>query len=250
MQLYVLYGGDIICTDASQLNDGKGAKDSVELANPVFLIQHPKGTLVWDSGLSDNLIQMKEGIDAWIFHLEMKQTLLSQMEVIGIPPKEIDYFAFSHTHNDHTGNAHYFKRATLIMQQEEYESAFNTEKKPFNYSDYQVLATSKNILLKGDYDLFGDGKVRFIATPGHTDGHQSLLLDLPETGKIIISGDIAYYEENYRNKGIPTFNANREASLKSIEKIERLTLEEDVQLWIQHDKDQFRKLKKSPEYYS
>lgn len=249
IKLYVLYAGDIICNDVSQLNDGSSQEEEIALANPIFLIQHPKGWLMWDSGLSDELISQTEGVEAWIFHLNMNKTVMSQFEEIGIHPNDVDYFAFSHIHNDHTGNANYFKSATLIMQEKEYDIAFHPDKKPFNYDDYKELEDSDVIKLNGDYDLFGDGTIQFISTPGHTAGHQSLLLKLEETGSILISGDIAYYEENYQNKGIPTFNTDKKESLASLEKVKQLVEKENAQLWIQHDAAHFETLKLSPNYY-
>lgn len=249
MKLYVLYAGDIICRDVSQLNEGTEKKGEITLANPIFLIQHPKGWVLWDTGLSDKLVHEKEGVEAWIFHLSMSKTVISQLKTIGITPKDIDYLAFSHIHNDHTGNAHYFESSTIIMQEKEYDIAFNEDKKPFNYSDYEALKKAKTIKLNGDYDLFGDEKIQFISTPGHTPGHQSLLIELEETGPIIISGDISYYEENYQNNGIPTFNTNKSESIDSIKKIRQLLIEKNAQLWIQHDKDRFDTLKRIPNYY-
>ena len=249
MKLYVLYGGDIICRDISMLNSGLEVNGEKELANPVFLIRHPKGDLVWDSGLPDELLGKPEGVEAWIFHLSMKKTLLSQFKKIGVNPAEIDYFAFSHVHNDHTGNARYFKSSTLIMQEKEYEAAFHAEKEPYNYNDYRELKNAAVMKLRGDHDLFGDGRIRFISTPGHTPGHQSLLLELDETGPVIISGDISYYQENLDQKGVPGFNYSHEESLKSVDKILALQDKLHAQLWIQHDADRFRILKHAPLYY-
>lgn len=249
IKLYVLYAGSMICTDASQLNDALRQPENVELANPIFLIMHPKGNVMWDTGLSDQLADKKEGLVNWIFHLYMHKTVKEQLAEIGIGLTDIHYLAFSHMHIDHTGNANYFKSATLLMQETEYDEAFDTSKKPYNYSDYQDLKDSKCIKLKGDYDLFGDGTIQFIATPGHTRGHQSLLLRLPNTGPVIISGDITYYHDSYQNNGIPTFNADREESIKSLEKIKKLVDEQHAQLWIQHDKTMFDSLKLSPSYY-
>lgn len=249
IKLYVLYAGDIICRDVSQLNAGFPEKGEIELANPIFLIQHPRGCLLWDAGLSDELVKQPDGIEAWIFHLKMKKTVLEQLNEIGLQPDDINYFAFSHIHNDHTGNAGYFAAATLIMQEKEYDLAFEQEKKPFNYNDYRALENSEVIKLNGDHDLFGDGTIRFIATPGHTAGHQSLLLKLEKTGYILISGDISYYAENYRQQGIPTFNTSKTDSLASLEKVKKLVKTYDAQLWIQHDKAHFESLKLLPEYY-
>lgn len=249
IKLYVLYAGDILCKDHSQLHEGLADNGEKTLANPIFLIHHPKGWIMWDAGLSDNLVKHEKGIEAWIFHLTMKKTVMEQFREIGIHPGEVNYFAFSHIHNDHTGNANYFSAATLIMQEKEFDIAFNPANRPHNYDDYKELEKAKVIKLNGDYDLFGDTTVQFIATPGHTAGHQSLLVKLKETGTVIISGDIAYYEENYEKQGIPTFNADKEQSLLSIQKIKRMVEKEKAQLWIQHDPERFESLKKSPEFY-
>lgn len=249
IKLYVFNGGDIICRDIAQLNSTLSTTGEKELANPVYLIHHPKGLLFWDSGLSDDLIHQKEGVEPWIFHLSLKKTLLSQLEEIGVQPADIDYFAFSHVHLDHTGNANYFKTSTLIMQEKEYNIAFNKDNKPFNYSDYQDLESSEAIKLNGDYDLFGDGSVQFISTPGHTPGHQSLLVNLKETGPILISGDICYYQESFQQKGVAKFNSSYKESLSSIEKIRTLMEHTKAQLWVQHDKDQYDSLKHSPLFY-
>lgn len=231
------------------LNAGMETSGEIALANPIFLIEHPKGRVLWDSGIPDALIHVPEGVEAWIFHLKMRKTVLGQLAELGIQPSDIDYFALSHVHNDHTGNAQYFKESTLVMQDKEYDLAFNTMPRPYNYADYEMLQHSKVLKLTGDHDLFGDGLVQFIATPGHTPGHQSLCVKLEQMGTIIISGDISYYEENFRNKGIPTYNSNHAQSLESIQKIERWVYEHQAQLWIQHDKDQFEKLRLSPSFY-
>lgn len=249
MKLYVLYGGDIICRDVAQLNSGMEHGGEMALANPIFLIEHPQGRVLWDSGLPDGLIDTSEGVEAWIFHLKMQQTVLGQLAELSLQASDIDYFALSHVHNDHTGNAHYFKASTLVMQEKEYEVAFHSEKRPYNYGDYELLKDSKVLMLRGDHDLFGDGLVQFISTPGHTPGHQSLCVKLEQTGTVIISGDISYYEENFRNKGVPTYNTDYAQSLASIAKIEHWVQSHEAQLWIQHDKDRFEKLRLSPEYY-
>ena len=249
IKLYVLYAGSMVCTDASQLNDNLTQPESVPLANPIFLIEHPKGYLLWDTGLSDELIHEEEEVKNWIFQLRMHKTVKEQLDEIGVKPADIDYLAFSHMHIDHTGNASYFKSATVVMQENEYNVAFDRTNKPYNYADYEVLKDSKVIKIKGDYDLFGDGSVQLIATPGHTVGHQSLLVQLEETGPVIISGDITYYQESYLSNGLPTFNVNRAQSKASLEKIKKLVEEQKAQLWIQHDQAQFDSLKLSPEYY-
>jgi N-acyl homoserine lactone hydrolase len=249
VKLYVLDGGDIICRDNSQLNKNMPSKSEVALANPIFLIHHPKGTVLWDAGLPDALVSQKNGVEAWIFHLSLKKTLISQLTDIGFSPERIDYFAFSHTHVDHTGNANYFKNSILVMQKLEFAIAFDEHKKPYNYDDYKELKNCRKLLLDGDQDLFGDGTVRFIFTPGHTPGHQSLIVTLKETGPVIISGDVSYYTKHYKSRAVPVFNVNAKDSLTSIEKLSSLQKELHAQLWIQHDKQNYQSLKHSPLFY-
>lgn len=249
IKLYVLYGGDIICRDSSWLNKGLELEGEIALANPVFLIHHPKGRILWDSGLPDKLFDVPQGIEPWIFHLSMKKRLIDQLADLGLKPKDIDYFALSHTHVDHTGNARYFASSTLIIQEKEYTLAFESENKLSNYADIEPLKSSKVIKLNGDYDFFGDGTVLFISTPGHTAGHQSILLRLSNTGNIVISGDVTYYKKSYLQMGIPTFNHDEANSLSSIHKLQKLVKDENAQLWIQHDKEQFSTLRLSPEFY-
>lgn len=249
MKLHVLYAGDIVCNDSSQLNPALPIGEPIELANPIFLIQHPKGWVLWDTGLPDAFLHESEGVDAWIFHLRMKRTVIEQFEEIGIHPSDVQYLAFSHMHNDHTGNAQYFPSATLIMQEKEYDIAFHPDRKPANYNDYKALEHSSVIKLNGDCDVFGDGAIQFISTPGHTAGHQSLLLHLEETGYVLITGDISYYEEHYQQKGVPVFNTDPVQSIQSIEKVQRLVEQTQAKLWIQHDKALFDTLRKSPQYY-
>lgn len=249
IKLYVLYGGDIICRDATWLNKDLELKGEVALANPVFLIHHPKGRILWDTGLSDKLIDKSHGIESWIFHLNMKKRLIDQLSELELSPQEIDYLAFSHTHLDHTGNAGYFASSTLIMQEKEYALSFESENKLSNYEDIEPLKNSKTLKLNGDFDLFGDGSIVFISTPGHTVGHQSLLLRLSNTGTIVISGDVTYYEESFLQMGVPKFNHDEANSISSILKLQTFVKEENAQLWIQHDKEQFSRFRLSPEFY-
>jgi glyoxylase-like metal-dependent hydrolase (beta-lactamase superfamily II) len=103
--------------------------------------------------------------------------------------------------------------------------------------------------LQGDYDVFGDGTVMLIATPGHTPGHQSLLVTLPKTGVLVLSGDAVHFKSNWENRGVPANNTNKEQTLASMQRIADLLTREKAQLWINHDKVQRDTLKMAPDYY-
>jgi N-acyl homoserine lactone hydrolase len=103
--------------------------------------------------------------------------------------------------------------------------------------------------LEGDRDLFGDGSVVILSTPGHTPGHQSLLVRLPKTGAIVLSGDAVHFKSNWDNRGVPSVNFNKEQTLASMQRIADTLTKEKGQLWINHDKAQRDGLKMSPEFY-
>lgn len=103
--------------------------------------------------------------------------------------------------------------------------------------------------LEGDHDVFGDGSVVLISTPGHTPGHQSLLVRLPKTGAIVLSGDAVHFQSNWENRRVPGGNFNKEQTLASMQRIADILAKEHAQLWINHDKPQSDAQKKSPEFY-
>jgi len=105
------------------------------------------------------------------------------------------------------------------------------------------------VKLDGDFDVFGDGSVRIISTPGHTPGHQSLLVRLPQTGAVVLSGDAAHFQENFVNRRVPGFNFSIEQSRQSMDKIDAILKAEHAQLWINHDAAQSATIDHSPKFY-
>ena len=252
LKLYVLDCGKIIARDVSVFfSPGVDKGVEVELADACYLIQHPtKGTLFWDTGLSDALNGMKNGMEDDGFNFSMPKTLKSQVKSIGINFSDITYLAFSHLHPDHTGNATYFSKSTWLVQTVDYEVAFTkgAEKHGYTQADYNHLKNVPVIKLNGDYDVFGDGSVMIVLTPGHTSGHQSLFVDLPKTGPTILSGDLYHFKKNRENYVIPTYNDKKE-TVHSFVKMDNLLEQTKAKLWIQHDKPQFDTLKHAPKFY-
>jgi len=228
------------------------------MVTPCFLIVHPRGTLMWDTGeipdsaFANGVTPQTQGA------FTVDRPLLPQLAAIGYKPSDITYLALSHYHGDHVANANAFAGSTWIVQQGDRDAIFaprpdTQQKKAGSVGDskfFTELAKSKTLLLKGeDHDVFGDGTVVIKFTPGHTPGHQSLFLKLAKTGPVFLSGDLYHYPEEITYKRIPSFDSDEEQTAKSRAMVEEFVKKNNAQLWIQHDYTAGIKRKMAPEYY-
>lgn len=252
IKLYVLDCGEIEVRDLSVFNPAIAQGTVKVLSDACYLIVHPKGTMLWDAGLPDALIEQAGGVETpdGLFKVSVTRTLKSQFEEIGVDPLSVDYIALSHLHSDHTGNANYFLNAEWLIQQSEYDIAFTADGAAIGFvSDDYALLQNNVKPITGHYDVFDDKSVVIVSTPGHTPGHQVLYLDLPQTGKVILSGDLYHFLENRINYGIPAFNVSKRDTIHSFVLVDNLLDEINAILWIQHDKPFFDSLNLSPSFY-
>ena len=202
--------------------------------------------------MSDAIAAKPEGVSAGggILTLWVRKTLASQLQQLGIAPTDVTHVAFSHFHGDHVGNANLFTAATLYIQQPEYDAAFGPDAAKFNFGPalYEKLRGNPTVKLNGDSDVFGDGSVVILSTPGHTPGHQCLQVRLPKRGVVVLSGDMVHFEDNWINRRVPARNFNKEQSVASMERIATLLEAEHAELWINHDKAQSARVPKAPDY--
>ncbi len=243
IRVYVLDGGTIVGRNLSRYNLPDEMRD---LSVAVFLVVHPKGSLLFDSGLGDRYLNKQQAPPDPAY--TVIKTIKSQLSEIGYAPKDITYLALSHMHTDHVGNANDYAGSTWLVQRLEREAMFAATDTP-NYQNYAALKDSKTIVLDGDYDVFRDGSVVLISTPGHTPGHQSLFLKFATGDPVILAGDLYHYPEEHSKHRFPNFEPNIEQSALSRGKIETLIEWTNAQLWIAHDILNYRKLKKEPDYY-
>ncbi|GAA6136071.1 N-acyl homoserine lactonase family protein [Oceaniserpentilla sp. 4NH20-0058] len=251
LTLHVFECGNIEVRDISMFSPGIDKGVTKELTNSCYLIRHEKGTMIWDTGFIDAIGENgAEGFGGMI-KMTVTNPLSKQLAEININPADIDYIGISHFHGDHTGNTNLFSNAALLIQQAEYNAAFGPapEKFGFNPPSYAQLDKSKFKILNGDHDVFGDGNVVIKSAPGHTPGHQMLYINLPESGPIVLSGDLYHFTKNRTHKRVPSFNFNKEQTLVAMEAIENFVKDENAQFWIQHDKEQNATIKHSPEFY-
>ncbi len=225
---------------------------TTDMSVTAYLVVHPRGTLLWDTGvIPDDLIQPGGTTEA---RATVHKTLRSQLAEIGYKPSDITYLALSHNHYDHSANANSFAGSTWLVQKAERAAMFpdTPPQNPSNAaSRFSALKNSKSVLLDGDHDVFGDGSVVIVATPGHTPGHQSLLVNLRNTGPVVLSGDLYHYPAERTLRDFTPFAAlgNPEMEVASKAKMEALLKEKKATLWIQHDILAYAQLKKSPAFY-
>lgn len=240
-ELHVLDCGTATSPDFSQWSPGSNQGRPVVMSDPCYLIRHGKHWMLWDTGVDDRLASLPRGKE--IAHKVRGiagPTLARQLEAIGVKPEGIMIIGFSHAHFDHVGNARLFPKARWLVQRAEHEAMFGDEPGKYGFIPalYASMQRNPTKLLDGDHDVFGDGSVRIISTPGHTPGHQSLLVRRRGRAPVVLSGDIAHSLENFEHRRVPSFNADPAATKRSIERVERLIRDEKADLWIGHDTTQ------------
>jgi len=244
-RLYVINCGEGLAGDISRWSPGVNEGKSMGFVDSCYLIKHSQGWFLWDTGVADEVAAMPNGLApadprAVLWH--RPKTLAAQLDQLGVKPSDVKAIAISHTHPDHIGNVEMFPTATLYVQKAEYEW-------PGVNGAPRFKPEHPAAKLEGDRDVFGDGSVTILSTPGHTPGHQSLLVKLPHTGALVLSGDAVHFKGNWDNLGVPIMNFNKEQTLASMQKISETLTKEKAQLWINHDKAQRDSLKLSPEFY-
>jgi N-acyl homoserine lactone hydrolase len=256
-KLYRLDCGHSTANDESVWTPGENVGRSVQFSSTCWLIKHAGEWLLWDTGVPESALNDPRGWSTLpkliVYHLD--RSLTDQLAEIGLKPRDVSLVAISHTHGDHIGNMGLFADATILMQGAEYRWIHSADGPNDNVNQLMALArklmgTPKNLkLIDGDSDVFGDGSVILVSTPGHTPGHQSLLVHLQKSGFIILSGDVVHTEENLEKNIVPSLNTNKANSIASMEKIRQMIGTYKAKLFINHDKEQTDRLKLVPEFY-
>jgi N-acyl homoserine lactone hydrolase len=248
IRLYTVNCGHLEFKDLSFFSDTgeyDGGKSGV-IAVPCFVIRHPKGILVWDTGLSPHF---PKGVNAAGVSGGIDVPVEKYLAQIGLEPADVNYLAFSHLHSDHTGNANLFKSATWIMNKTELAWALaGGSGSPVDVSTFSEYKTAKTHTIDGDYDVFGDGTVRILKTPGHTPGHQVLVLKLQKAGTVILAGDLYHFRADRASRLIPLFNTDRADTLASFDRVERIAHNTHARVVIEHDPEDFKAMPKFPAY--
>ncbi len=245
LKLYIFDCGTIGVSNMDVFSTSGDYADTKEtLTNSCFLIRHQQGDLLWDTGLSADLVNSEAMVNG-VFTLSMNKTLAEQLKEIGLTTQDIEFVSISHSHFDHTGQAPLFTAATWLVHEQEAKAMFSTEESKKANSGFNKL---KRQSFTGDLDVFGDGSVVILDMPGHTQGHTALQLVLPKTGPVLLSGDLYHQTKSRELKRVPRFNVDEPQTRKSFERFEAIAAKLGAKVIIQHEKKQMDTLVKSPQF--
>ncbi len=206
-----------------------------------FLVRHPKGMLLWDLGVP-GMLAGTDGMQNGVFDVSLGSTLTSQIEALGLSMDDVDYVSISHSHFDHIGQAPQVTQATWLVHEAEAEHMFPADgTAPKVAADqaamFQAFSGLEKQTFSGEHDVFGDGSVVIVPTPGHTPGHTSLQLIMPESGPILLTGDLYHRKESRSLKRVPRFNFDERATLQSMAAFEARAEAMGAKIIIQHEPD-------------
>ncbi len=251
LRLYIFDCGTLKDRDGVAYGLSRERVPPRDLSDPCALVVHPRGTLLWETGLHESVNRTPPGGDTRPGRPRagdrVDRTLRSQLQQAGYSPADITYVALSHAHWDHTGNLRDYASSTWLVQRAEHESIFGSRPLP-NHADFAGIERMRAQVLAGDHDVFGDGSVMLLFAPGHTPGHQALLVRLPRSGPVLLSGDLYHFAEEL-TAGPPPAERNAQQVAASKARIEELLSQTGAQLWIQHDRNHYAKLRKAPAFY-
>ena len=203
-----------------------------------YLIKHGGDYMLWDTGHS-----MSAGAPA------PKVSIVDQLAQLNLKPEQIKFIGISHFHADHTGQLPSFPGAQVMIGKGDWDGITATPPMPgANVAAFAHWRTGGGKIepLTGDKDVFGDGTVMILRTPGHTPGHYSAMVRLKESGNYILSGDLMHFHENYESNGVPAFNHHRGDTVASLERVKKAAANLKATVIIQHDPRDIGKLPAFP----
>ncbi len=220
----------------SSAGDFAGQTDA--FTDTCYLINHPSGRLLWDLGLPSQLVGMPP-FTQQIFTVSVERSITDQLADLGVVPSEITYVSISHSHFDHTGQVDQVQGATWLVNQKEYDAMFPPDGTPLAdptlapvFAQFQPMERQ---IIGAEHDVFGDGSVIIFETSGHTPGHASLQLMMPESGPVLLTGDLYHRAESRALSRVPRFNASEEDTLAAMAAFEARAAAIGAKVIIQHE---------------
>jgi glyoxylase-like metal-dependent hydrolase (beta-lactamase superfamily II) len=227
---------------------GTLALGGVEVPVPFFLIRHPEGNVLVDGGnplavARDPRAHWGELADVFTVLMTEDQHCAAQLARAGIAADAVTHIVQTHLHIDHTGALGHYPDASVVVHRRELDAARASEspiRSGYVRADYDRPLRWETY--DGELDLFGDGTVRLVETPGHAAGHISLLLELPETGSVLLTADASDNRDQWEGRAHPRALHSREQAAESIQKLRALALETGALVVFGHDPENWATL--------
>lgn len=225
VKLYAMTCGHITGKLAYLMEGGEG---EARLPIPAYLIEHPKGLALFDTGMHpdcqhDPIARVGERVkDLFRFHYTPGEEISARLAALGRDPARIDLIINSHLHFDHVGGNALIPNATVIVQRREWAAGMDPDlaaRRGFNRRDFDLGHKLRQV--DGEHDVFGDGSVVCLPTHGHTPGHQSLRLRL-DGGEVVLAADSCYFCQTLRERRLPKNVHDRAEMLASLERLAAL----------------------------
>ncbi len=238
---------------------------SLRGADPRFIVSVPISAYLLDT--TEGWVMLDAGLDS--FHLtdtaqvtkyfsrggwfpppvvQPAHEMDAQLKQIGIGFEDISILVLSHLHADHSGHIKRMPQARVIIQKREFDYAFSDEPKIAYFAEDYDLEGINWQVIEGDTPIMPG--IEAIFTPGHTPGHQSLVIDLPETGKVILTADVGDWMENFTGEILPGSASNDDDALASIRRINALQAATGAQMFLTHDPVLVQQIKRAPDFYA
>jgi len=245
--LYALQNG-FIGIPRSVLFYGEYSEAAVPIPVTCYLIRTSDGTILFDTGVSSRAVPGLMRSDR-LARFTDEDLLVHRLDTVGLEVGDVDMVVLSHLHYDHAGGADLFRKSELIVQKDEYSYAHYPApffasfyyKKNFDLPDYKWR------LLDGDTELAPG--ITVLRSDGHTPGHQSLMVELPETGPVILTGDACYWHEHVEKERVPGVVWNPTLALHSIKRLKTLARLTGARIFPSHDPEFWKTVKQAPEAY-
>lgn len=243
VQLWRLDCGAVRVNDLNAFSDTLAYTGrSKQLTASCYLIRHGASYMLWDTGLPETL-KGKPTNGREPMSSTLSVTIAEQLAKLNLKPEQVGIVGISHYHMDHTGQAHLFPAAKLLIGDKDLAVLRDPPAKVDPAPLAGWLKDGANVEgVAGDKDVFGDGSVTMISLPGHTPGHHGLLVRLKNRGPVLLSGDVAHFNENLANEGVPPFNTDRAQSLASLQRFKALAANLSATLIVQHEPEDITKL--------
>ncbi|GIX47685.1 MAG: MBL fold metallo-hydrolase [Candidatus Tectimicrobiota bacterium] len=256
MRLYALTCGHFEIRKRMFIADAEDGETRLRIPVPAFLIVHPQGNVLFDTGLHAQGLADPWGRwgglnKALVPHLSLDDHILHQLASLGVRAADIRYVANSHLHHDHAGGNAAFPRATFLVQRRELQAVRDPQLvRTVGYFPEDCALEANYQALDGEYDLFGDGALVLFPTPGHTPGHQSLRVTFADGRRLVLTGDACYLRETLFHRRLPKVVWNAPQALQSLEVLFQLQQAPQTLVIPGHDPEVWPTLRHAPAYYA